>query len=310
MKIQIRKAATLSMATVSLAALAMGFSAQNVGAAPVPSLRAEHVPTWWYQTPAVPEVKVDLAHMYAVMDVKVDLRIQVRVADELFDSSAGKATDATRMALAKERNRAHATVLLADEVADVSAVADQLAPAVAAVTDEVTAWEVAEAARKAEEARLAREAQEAAARAAAAKSRPTSSGSSGSSSASSGDGQQYLNGIAASYGVSISWGSSACGHSGSWVSGCYAGGSTIYVTTNAFSSWARAKGEGRNVVIHESAHFRTRQQCGTIYVGGDRFENVADARAVLMGAGSGTGYGYNSSDMAWAQALQAGRCSL
>ncbi|HZJ39661.1 MAG TPA: hypothetical protein VFD20_01750, partial [Demequina sp.] len=198
-------------------------------------------------------------------------------------------------------------VLLADEVADVSAVADQLAPAVTAVTDEVAAWEVAEAARKAEEARLAREAQEAAARAAAAKSRPASSGS---SSSSSGDGQQYLNGIAASYGVSISWGSSACGHSGSWVSGCYAGGSTIYVTTNAFSSWARAKGEGRNVVIHESAHFRTRQQCGTIYVGGDRFENVADARAVLMGAGSGTGYGYNSSDMAWAQALQAGRCSL
>lgn len=307
MKIQIRKFATLSMATVSLAALALGFSAQNVGAASVPSLRAENVPTWWYQAPTVPEAKVDLARMFALKDVKVDLRIQVRVADELFDSSAGKATDATRMALAKERNRAHATVLLADEVADVSAVADQLAPAVTAVTDEVTAWEVAEAARKAEEARLAREAQEAAARAAAAKSRPASSGS---SSSSGGDGQAYLNGVAANYGVSISWGSSACGRSGSWVSGCYTGGSTIYVTTNAFSSWARAKGEGRNVVIHEAAHFRTRQQCGTIYVGGDRFENVADARAVLMGAGSGTGYGYNSSDMAWAQALQAGRCSL
>jgi len=301
------------MATVSLAALAMGFSAQNVGAASVPSLRAENVPTWWYQAPTVPEVKVDLARMYALKDVKVDLRIQVRVADELFDSSAGKATDATRMALATERNRAHATVLLADEVADVSAVADRLAPAVTAVTDEVTAWEVAEAARKAEEARVAREAQEAADRAAAAKSRPASSGSSGSSgssSSSSGDGQQYLNGVATSYGVNISWGSSACGRSGSWVSGCYTGGSTIYVTSNAFSSWARAKGEGRNVVIHEAAHFRTRQQCGTIYVGGDRFENVSDALAVLMGAGSGTGYGYNSSDMALAQALQAGQCSL
>ncbi len=310
MKIQIRKFATLSMATVSLAALALGFSAQNVGAAPVPSLRAENVPTWWYQAPTVPEVKVDLAHMYAVMDVKVDLRIQVRVADELFDSSAGKSADETRKALAKERNRAHAAVLLAEEVADVSAVADQLAPAVTAVKDEVTAWEVAEAARKAEEARKAREAKEAAARAAAAKAKPASSGSSGSSSSSGGNGQAYLNGVAASFGVHISWGSSACGRSGSWVVGCYAGGSTIYVTTNAYSSWGRAHGEGRNVVIHESAHFRTRQQCGTIYVGGDRFENVNDARGVLMGAGSGTGYGYNSSDMALARALQAGRCSL
>ncbi len=307
MKIQFRKFATLSMATVSLTALALGFSAQNVGATPVPNLRAEHVPTWWYQAPTVPEVKVDLARMYAVMEVKVNLRIQVRLADELFDSSAGKATDETRMALAKERNRAHAAVLFADEVADVSAVADKLAPAVTSVTDEVTAWEVAEAARKAEEARLAREAQETAARAAAAKSRPASSGS---SSSSSGDGQAYLNSVAASWGVSISWGSSACGRSGSWVVGCYAGGSTIYVTTNAYSSWARAHGEGRNVVIHEAAHFRTRQQCGTIYIGGDRFENVTDARAVLMGASAATGYGYNSSDMALAQALQAGRCSL
>lgn len=304
MQLRIWKISTLTIATTSLAALALGFSASTGGAVSAPNLRAEHVPTWWYQTQPLPEVKVDVERMYALMDVKVALRIEVRAADALFDSSAGKAKDETRRALAKERNRSHAAVLISDDVAAVSAVADQLAPAVAAVTDEVAAWEKAEAARKAEEARKAREA---AARAAAAKSW---TGSSGSSSSSGGDGRAYLNGIAANYGASISWGSSACGHSGSWVSGCYAGGSTIYVTTNAYSSWSRAKGEGRNVVLHESAHFLTRQQCGTVYVGGDRFENVADARAVLMGASAGTGYGYNSADMDLARALAAGRCGL
>jgi hypothetical protein len=307
MKIQFRKFATLSMATVSLAALALGFSAQNVGATPVPNLRAENVPTWWYQTPVVPEVKVDLAHMYAVMDVKVALRIEVRAADALFDSSAEKAKVETRRALAAERNRAHAAVRLADDVAEVTAAADTLAPAVAAVKKEVAAWEKAEAARKAEEARKAREA---AARKATANSWSGTSSSSGSSSSSGQSGKTYLNGLASRYGAHISWGSSACGHSGSWVSGCYAGGSTIYVTTNAYSSLSRAKGEGRNVVLHETAHFLTRQQCGTVYIGGGRFENVADARAVLLGASSGTGYGYNSSDMQLAKALAAGRCEL
>ena len=305
MKFRVGKVSTLSIATASLAVLALGFSAPTVGAVTAPNLRAEHVPTWWYQTQALPEVKVDLAAVKALMDVKVDLRIQVRVADELFVSSEGKATVETRRALAVERNRAHTAVLFSEEPAEVSAVAEQLAPALVAVTDEVAAWEKAEAARKAEEERKAREAAE---RAAAAKSSRSSGGGSGGGSGQTP--QQYLNGVAAAYGTSISWAASACGHSGSWVSGCYTGGSTITVTTNAYSSWNRAKGEGRNVVIHEAAHYLTRQKCGTVYVGGDRFENVTDAYAVLLGAGGTTGYGYNSADMELAKALKAGRCEL
>src|SRR5680860_1119655 len=96
MKIQIRKFATLAMATVSLAALALGFSAQNVGAASVPSLRAENVPTWWYQAPTVPEAKVDLARMFALKDVKVALRIQVRVASVAFPADESNSSSATR----------------------------------------------------------------------------------------------------------------------------------------------------------------------------------------------------------------------
>jgi hypothetical protein len=310
MKVRLGKVSTLSIATASLAALALGFSAPTVGAVSAPNLRAEHVPTWWYQTQALPEVRVDLAAVKALMDVKVDLRIQVRVADELFVSSEGKASVETRRALAVERNRAYTAVLFADEPDEVSAVAEQFAPAVVAVTEEVTAWEVAEAARKAEEERLAREEAERAAAAAAKSGRSSKGGSGGGSGGSGQTPQQYLDGVAAAYGTSISWAASACGHSGSWVSGCYTGGSTITVTTNAYSSWDRAKGEGRNVVIHEAAHFKTRYQCGTVYVGGDRFENVTDAFAILLGAGGTTGYGYNSADMDLAKALKAGRCEL
>lgn len=303
MKLDIRKTSALTALSGLLAALALGFSAQAGGAAPAPRLEPNRVPAWWYQAQTVPEVKIDVVQLRAVMAVKVDLRSQVRVADDLFATSAGKAKDETRQALAKERNRAYASVRFDEEVDEVSRTADALAPAIKAVQDEVAAWEKAEAARKAEEARKAREAAARAARSSGG------SGSAGGSSGSSGQTpQQYLNSVAARYGASISWSASACGHSGSWVSGCYAGGSTVIVTTNAYSSWARAKGEGRNVVIHESAHYLTRQKCGTVYVGGDRFENVADAYAVLLGAGGGTGYGYNSSDMAVARSIAAGTC--
>jgi len=303
MRIHIRKISSLTAASAILAALALGFTAPTVGAVSAPRLEPHSVPSWWYQTPTLPEAKVDVAHMYALMDVKVDLRIQVRLADELFASSKGKAKDETRRAMAVARNRAYSAVRFSDEVSQVSAESEGLAPAMATVKDEVTAWEKAEAERKAEEERKAREA---AARAA----RANTASSSGSGGGSGQTPKQYLNAVAAKYGTSISWSSSACGHSGSWVSGCYTGGSTVTVTTNAYSSWSRAKGEGRNVVIHESAHYLTRQKCGTVYVGGDRFENVADAYAVLLGASSGTGYGYNKADMKLAKALKGGRCEV
>lgn len=302
MKLDIRKISSLAASSGLLAALVLGFTAQTGGAASQARLEPNHVPTWWYQEQAVPEVKIDLAQLRAVMDVKVDLRSQVRVADDLYVSSKGKAKDETRRALAKARNEAYTSVRFDEEVDEVAVTAESLAPVIAAVKNEVAAWEKAEAERKAEEARKAREAAARAAR---------SSGGSGSSASSGSSGQtpkQYLDAVAARYGTRITWSASACGHSGSWVSGCYSGGSTVTVTTNAYSSWSRAKGEGRNVVIHESAHYLTRQKCGTVYVGGDRFENVADAYAVLLGASRGTGYGYNSSDMAVAKSIAAGTC--
>ncbi len=307
MKFRIRKVSTLFIVSVSLAALALGFTATTGGAAATPNLRAEPVPAWWYQARVVPEVKVDLARVRALMDVKVALRAQVRAADELFASSDGKATIEARRALAVERNRAYTAVLFADEPDEVSAVADQFAPAVAAVTGEVAAWEKAEAERKAEEERKAREAAERAVAASRSSSRPSAGGSGGGSGQTP---RQYLDAVASAYGASIAWSAAACGRSGSWVSGCYAGGSTVTVTTNAYSSWNRAKGEGRNVVLHETAHFLTRSRCGTVYVGGDRFENVTDAFAVLLGAGAATGYGYTSADMELAKALSAGRCGV
>ncbi len=307
MKLHIRKVSSLAAVSGLLAALALGFSAQTGGAVSEPRLQPNHVPAWWYQVPAAPEVKIDVAHLRALMDVKVDLRAQVRVADDLFASSVGKAKDETRRALAKERNRAYSSVRLADEVGRVSSATDSLETAMTAVKNEVAAWEKAEAERKAEEARKAREA---AARAARSSGGAGSSASSAPAGSSGQTPRQYLDAVAARYGTSIAWSSNACGHSGSWVSGCYAGGSTVTVTTNAYSSWGRAKGEGRNVVIHESAHYLTRHKCGTVYVGGDRFENVADAYAVLLGASSGTGYGYNATDMKWAKSIAAGTCAI
>jgi hypothetical protein len=49
-------------------------------------------------------------------------------------------------------------------------------------------------------------------------------------------------------------------------------------------------------------------KCGTVLLGGSRFENVTDAYAVLLGASAGTGYGYNDNDMALASAAIGGTC--
>ena len=307
-----RNAWTLAVSTAlsfGCAFAAVGLSAQQVGAEPLPGLQAQHVPEWWYVKEApLAEVQVDRARVYALMDVKLELRTQMRVADEQFEASRDKATEETRRALVVAGNKAWATLLLSEETAEVTAAQDVLGPAIQLVADEVAAWE-AEEARKAEEARLAEEARKAAA--AASSSRSTKS--SGASSSGSGQTpQQYLNAIATKFGTSISWSDSVCGRSGSggWVGGCYTGGSSVVVSNSAWASWETAKGAGRNVVLHEVGHYLTKQLCGTIYVGGERFENVNDARTILLGASATTGYGYNADDMALAQALAAGRCEV
>ena len=48
-------------------------------------------------------------------------------------------------------------------------------------------------------------------------------------------------------------------------------------------------------------------KCGTVLLGGARFENVTDAYSVLLG-GAGSGYGYNDNDMALASAALGGQC--
>ena len=48
-------------------------------------------------------------------------------------------------------------------------------------------------------------------------------------------------------------------------------------------------------------------KCGTVLLGGTRFENVTDAYSVLLG-GAGSGYGYNDNDMALASAALGGLC--
>src|SRR5690606_27291034 len=121
---------------------------------------------------------------------------------------------------------------------------------------EVKAWEEAEAARKAEEARQAA--------AAAARGK---GGKGGGGGVASGDPKAYLDGIASAWAATISWGSTACGTgSSTTVGGCYAGGSTVMISSSAYRNWDVAKGRGRNVLLHEIAHMVILNKCGTVYV--------------------------------------------
>lgn len=264
--------------------------------------------SWTHAMKQLPEMTrvVHQRHVIALADAKTALQADVRAADELFESSKGKATEESRRLLAVERNRASSLVVLSDDEAAPPVEQGQLEIVVENVKAEVAAWEVAEAARVAEEARLAGEARAAEEARVAAAASGHSRGHRGSGGAVSGQTpQQYLEGIASSYGASISWTDSPCGRA---ASGCYQGGSTLYVSTSMYSSWDRAKGRGRNVVLHEASHMIIQNKCGTVLLGGSRFENVTDAYAVLLGAGSGTGYGYNDNDMALASAAIGGQC--
>lgn len=285
-------------------ALATGVAAMPLDSAAAAGFGAPTKQTSWsHAVNQIPEVTqaLHLRHVVALANAKLSLRSEVRTAEDLFASSKGKATDASRRTLAVERNRAYALVMLSDDPAAPPVQQKQLSAAVDVVKVEVAAWEEAEAKRKAEEARAAERARQAAlsskggsraARAQAAGQTP----------------QQYLEGIAASYGASISWSSSPCGRfGGGTVGGCYQGGSTIIVSDGAYASWSKAQGRGRSVVIHEASHMIIQKKCGTVLLGGSRFENVTDAYSVLLGGG-GTGYGYNDDDMALAQAAVGGQC--
>ncbi|NTV38550.1 MAG: hypothetical protein HGA51_01125 [Demequinaceae bacterium] len=261
--------------------------------------------SWTHAMSQLPEMTkvVHARHVIALADAKTALQADVRTADALFESSKGKATDESRKQLAVERNRASALVMVSDDEAAPAVAQERLAAVADKVTTEVAAWEAAEAARIAEEARVAAEAA-AAAQAAAARHPGGRKGSSGTPAAGQTP-QQYLEGIAGSYGGSISWTATPCGRA---AAGCYQGGSTLYISTSLYGSWSTAQGRGRNVVIHEASHMIIQWKCGTVLLGGARFENVTDAYAVLLGASSGTGYGYNDNDMALAKAALGGQC--
>ncbi len=264
--------------------------------------------SWTHAVGQLPELTrvVHERHVIALADAKTALQADVRVADELFESSKGKATDESRRALAVERNRASSLVVVSDDETAPLAEQGLLAAAAETVKGEVAAWEEAEAKRIAEEARIAAEAAAAAAQAASHVSH--SSGHKASTAAAAADAgqtpQEYLEGIASSYGASISWTGTPCGRA---AGGCYSGGSTLYVSTSLYGSWGTAKGRGRNVVLHEASHMIIQNKCGTVLLGGTRFENVTDAYSVLLGGGA-TGYGYNDNDMALASAALGGQC--
>jgi len=291
----------------------VSISYDTTATAGVPQVPGEA--SWAHAVSQLPEIAsvVRERHVEALTEVRIALRVTVNTADELWVSSKGKASDESRTQLAIEMNRAKSVILLTDDEAEPPAQQEALNVVIEKAKGEVAAWEEAEAKRIAEEARVAEEARKAAA-AASSTSTGRSGASSSSSSAStqgSADGaQQYLEGIAASFGGSISWSSAPCGrNTGSTVSGCYAGGSTVTISTSAYSSWSAAKGVSRNVVIHELSHMRIKSTCGTVRIGGDRFENVTDAYSVLIGASAGSGYGYNDNDVAIARAALGGTCS-
>jgi len=208
------------------------------------------------------------------------------------------------------RNRANSAIATVQDADQLRSADAALTEAQAHVDQEVAAWEKAEAERIAQEQRAAEQRaaeQRAAEQARAATRTSTASGSGG---AASSDTRAYLEAAAAKWGISIQWATTACGTgSATVVGGCYMGGNTVTVTTSALRSWDVAKGRGRNVVLHEVGHALIMRTCGTVYVS-DRYENVADAYAVLIGAGGGTGYGYNDADMALARAISNGSCSV
>lgn len=279
--------------------------AATVASLPVDTAAAVGVPlpaketSWTHAISQLPELtrEVEARHVVALADAKTSLRADVRTADDLFDSSKGKATDESRRELKVESNRAYSLVILSDDEMAPPIERVQLKAAIENLKGEVAAWEAAEAKRIAEEARLA---------ATAAASRPSVHRTSGGV-ASGQTPEQYLEGIAGAYGASISWSDAPCGHFAGSIGGCFQGGSTVYVSNAAYGSWASAKGRGRNVVLHESSHAIIQRTCGTVLLGGARFENVTDAYSVLLGGG-GTGYGYNDNDMALASAALGGQC--
>jgi len=282
--------------------------AATVASVPIDTAAAAGAPvhaqetSWTHAMNQLPELtrEIEARHVVALADAKTSLRADVRTADDLFDSSKGKATDESRRALKVESNRAYSLVILSDDETAPPVEQVQLKAAIESVKGEVAAWEEAEAARVAEEARLAAES------AAAAAARPVGHRTSGGA-ASGQTPQQYLEGIASAYGASISWSGTPCGHFAGSIGGCYQGGSTVYVSIAAYNSWSSAQGRGRNVVLHEASHMIIQGKCGTVLLGGSRFENVTDAYSVLLGGG-GTGYGYNDNDMMLATAALGGEC--
>ena len=295
-----------AVVTAAVSAVAVGVAAPAADANDTAVSRLNATPEWSFTLNEAPQIEL-ASHALEVerlMEIKLGLSAQATQAEAMYDASQGKASQEALMALAVERNQIVTAVLLGESTTEVATAEAGLTEAVSKVDAEVKAWEIAEAARKAEEERKAREAAEAAAK---RPSSPRATGG-GGGAAPQGDPRAYLDGIAASYGTWVQWGDTACGRgSAAKVSGCYTGKDYVMVSNSAWRDWTTAKGAGRNVVLHEVSHVLIMRTCGTVFVT-DRFENVTDAYAILIGAGRHTGYGYNDTDMQVARDIRNGVC--
>ena len=210
-KNQLRYAAGALCLALAAAVASVPFDTAAAQGAPL----AAKETSWTHAIAQLPEMTrvVRQRHVIALTDAKTALAADVRVAEELFASSKGKATDESRRLLAVERNRAYSLVMVSDDEKAPPVAQEQLAAVAEVVTGEVAAWEAAEAARIAEEARVAAEAAAAAAQAAAQASHSSGRKASTASAAEAAGQtpQQYLEGIAGSYGGSISWTGTPCG---------------------------------------------------------------------------------------------------
>ena len=297
--------------TAAVSAVAVGVAAPAADANDTAVSRLNATPEWSFALNEAPQIELasQALEVERLMEIKLDLSAQATQAEAMYDAAQGKASQEALMSLAVERNQIVTAVLLGETATEVESAETGLTEAVAKVDAEVKAWEIAEAARKAEEERKAREAAEAAAnkRPSAART-PSNGGGGGGGAAPQGDPKAYLDGIAASFGTWVEWGDTACGRgSATKVSGCYTGKDYVMVSNSAWRDWTTAKGAGRNVVLHEVSHVLIMRTCGTVFVT-DRFENVTDAYAILIGASRHTGYGYNDTDMQVARDIRNGVC--
>lgn len=282
-------------------------------------------------------------HRAALTKAREDVVAHVESYEQLAEDTAGKVLDGDAhdaLVAGIESLTAEAATAHMGELEGIRAEADELA---AAVEESHAEWQAEQERIRQEERRAREEAERQAAAERARQQQSTSSSpptpqtsqpaqqqtrpaaTQSSSPSSSGKkastASDIADRIAAQYGLSVIYTDDGrnCGQTGIVtdtlfrVGGCFQTStpSVIYLSPSARTP--RGPGdEGliRNVARHEVAHALIYRQCGTIRVGGERYEHVTDAFTALYLGGSGAagGYGYTDADAALARDIHAGRC--